>query len=76
MAIALTFCYLAASFGIREPGQLRTPSIRGALFKSWIASGIVMRDARGTTRQLRSDTQLLPWHEIDQLTMTHASSTP
>lgn len=24
----------------------------------------------GTTRQTRGDTQLLPWHEIDQLTWT------
>gem|GEM_PF-2014391 len=30
----------------------------------------------GTTRQSRGDTQLLPWHEIDQLSMTHASAAP
>ena len=132
--------------GIREPDQLRTHPLRGALFESWIASEIMKRAAHegvrrelfhyrdaaglevdlvlsdaqsvmlieaksgatiasdfthavdrlaqgvrqrdpqraistrvvygGTTRQSRGDTQLLPWHEIDQLSMTHASVTP
>jgi len=132
--------------GIREPDQLRTHPLRGALFESWIASEIMKRAAHegvrrelfhyrdaaglevdlvvsdaqnlmlveaksgatiasdfthavdrlaqgvrqrdpqraistrvvygGATRQSRGDTQLLPWHEIDQLTMTHASAAP
>lgn len=131
--------------GIREPGQLRTHPLRGALFESWVASEIAKRaahqgirrelfhyrdaaglevdlistDARsvtlieaksgatiasdfteavdrlaqglrrrtpertistwvihgGTTRQTRGATQLLPWHEIDQLPFTDSAST-
>ena len=132
--------------GIREPDQLRTHPLRGALFESWIASEIMKRSAHqglrqalfhyrdaaglevdlivsdaqrvmlleaksgatiasdfthavdrlarvvrerelqriisthvvygGTTRQSRGETNLTPWNEIDQLTMTEASHTP
>ena len=129
--------------GIREPDQLRTHPLRGALFESWIASELMKRAAHlgirrelfhyrdaaglevdlvladaqrvtlieaksgatiasdfthavdrlaqglrqrdpqltvstrviygGAARQTRGDTELLPWHEVDQLTMTEAS---
>ncbi len=132
-------CYL---LGIREPDQLRTHPLRGALFESWVAAELLKRgahqqlrrelhhyrdaaglevdlvstdassvtlieaksgatiasdftegvdrlarglrdrgDARtiatrvihgGAARQTRGPTQLLPWHEIDQLTWTDA----
>ena len=43
-------CYL---LGIREPDQLRTHPLRGALFESWIASEIVKRTAhQGIRREL------------------------
>jgi uncharacterized protein len=132
--------------GIREPEQLRTHPLRGALFESWVASELVKRAAHlgqrrelfhyrdaaglevdlvstdassvtlieaksgatiasdftegverlargvrlrapdrtiatrvihgGATRQSRGATQLLPWHEIDQLAWTDATATP
>lgn len=137
-------CYL---LGIREPEQLRTHPLRGALFESWVAAELLKRGAHqqlrrelhhyrdaaglevdlvstdahsvtlieaksgatiandftdgvdrlarglherglrervhdrliatrvihgGMMRQTRGHTQLLPWHEIDQLTWTDA----
>ncbi|MGQ0765649.1 MAG: ATP-binding protein [Gemmatimonadota bacterium] len=131
--------------GIREPEQLRTHPLRGALFESWVASEVVKRGAHqsirrelfhyrdvaglevdlvsadgrsvtlieaksgatiasdftrsvdaladgvrqragdptiatrvmygGGTRQMRGNTLLLPWHEIDQLSWTDSSET-
>ena len=131
--------------GIREPEQLRTHPLRGALFESWVAAELLKRGAHqqlrrelyhyrdaaglevdlvstdassvtlieaksgatiasdftdgvdrlargvrdraqnrpiatrvihgGMTRQTRGQTQLLPWHEIDQLTWTDAEAT-
>ncbi len=70
--------------GIREPDQLRTHPLRGALFESWVASELLAHGVRqrspdlavetrviygGTTRQARGTTPVLPWQEIDQLTM-------
>ncbi|MBU6366057.1 MAG: ATP-binding protein [Gemmatimonadetes bacterium] len=71
-------CYL---LGIREPEQLRTHPLRGALFESWVAAELLKRGAhqgvRGDLHHYRDPSGLevdLVWSDADRVTLVEVKS--
>ncbi len=65
-------CYL---LGIREPEQLRTHPLRGALFESWVASELLKRNAHQGTRHALFHYRDAAGLEVDLVAAEAQSST-